>query len=110
MKKYIFCIALSVLLFGSGDSGGQQQKPNVPRIGFLSASYVSSTRENIDALRQGLRERGYVEGKTIEVVYRYAEGKVERLPELVAELVQLKVDIIVVQTAPRLWLPNVQPR
>jgi putative ABC transport system substrate-binding protein len=71
-----------------------QQPKKVPRIGFLSANSPSSTKETVEGFRRGLRELGYVEGKTITVEYRYAEGKLDRLPDLAAELVRLKVDVI----------------
>ncbi|MEK6601351.1 MAG: ABC transporter substrate-binding protein, partial [Candidatus Binatota bacterium] len=67
----------------------------VPRIGFLAAVSPSALSARIEAFRQGLRELGYVEGKNITIEYRYAEGKLDRLPALAAELVRLKVDVIV---------------
>ncbi len=72
-----------------------QQPTKVPRIGFQSASFPSAIAARIEAFRQGLRELGYVEGKNIVIEYRYAEGKLDRLPALAAELVRLKVDVIV---------------
>jgi ABC-type uncharacterized transport system substrate-binding protein len=71
-----------------------QQPKRVPRIGFLTGS-SSSFPGRIEAFRQGLRELGYVEGKNIVVEWRYTENKLERGPALAAELVRLKVDIIV---------------
>ncbi len=72
-----------------------QKAKKVFRIGFLSASSLSGVATRTEAFRQGLRELGYVEGKNIVVEYRYAEGKFDRIPDLAAELVRLKVDIIV---------------
>jgi putative tryptophan/tyrosine transport system substrate-binding protein len=72
-----------------------QQPKKVPRIGFLTATSASSQASRLDAFRQGLRELGYVEGKNIVIEYRYAEEKLERLPALAAELVRLKVAVIV---------------
>src|SRR5215470_10454812 len=72
-----------------------QQHKKVPRIGFLTASSVSSMAARTEALRQGLRDLGYVEGKDIVIEYRYAGEKLDRLPALAAELVRLKVDLIV---------------
>ena len=66
-----------------------------PRIGYLSPTSPSVSPTRIEAFRQGLRELGYVEGKNIVIEYRYAEGKFDRLPALAAELVRLKVDLIV---------------
>jgi putative ABC transport system substrate-binding protein len=72
-----------------------QQPTKIPRIGFLSAGSASSQSFRVEAFRQGLRELGYVEGKNIVIEYRYADGKLDRLPALVAELGRLKVDIII---------------
>src|SRR4030095_2706500 len=72
-----------------------QQAGKIPRIGFLFVNFASSTPARYEAFRQGLRELGYVEGKNIVIESRYAEGKVDRLPALLDELVRLKVDVIV---------------
>jgi putative ABC transport system substrate-binding protein len=72
-----------------------QQPTKVPRIGYLSGSSLSALASRIEAFKQGLRELGYVEGKNIVIEWRSAEGKFDRLPELAAELVRLKVDVIV---------------
>ena len=72
-----------------------QQPARIPRIGILIAPSASSFSARVEAFRQRLRELGYVEGKNIVIEYRYAEGKLERLPDLAAELVRLKVDVIV---------------
>ena len=72
-----------------------QQPTKVPRIGYLTGNFPSAIAERTEAFRQGLRELGYVEGKDIVIEYRYAEGKLERLPTLASELVRLKVDVIV---------------
>jgi putative tryptophan/tyrosine transport system substrate-binding protein len=72
-----------------------QQPTKVPRIGYLTGATPGGQAARIDAFRQGLRELGYVEGKNIVVEYRYAEEKFDRLPALAAELVHLKVDVIV---------------
>src|SRR5215471_17533602 len=72
-----------------------QQQKKVPRIGFLSATSPSTISARTDAFRQGLRDLGYVEGKNIVIEWRYAEGKMDRLPDLASELVRLKVDIVV---------------
>ena len=77
-----------------------QQPARIPRIGFLLPTSVSVQSARIEASRQRLRELGYVEGKNIVIEYRYAEGKLERLPDLAAELVRLKVDVVVTNSAP----------
>jgi len=71
-----------------------QQPVKVPRIGVLAPPSASFFSNRIEAFRQGLRDLGYVEGKNIAIEYRYAEGKLDRLPGLAADLVQLKVDVI----------------
>jgi putative tryptophan/tyrosine transport system substrate-binding protein len=76
-------------------SAAAQQSTKIPRIGFLSTSSLSANAARTEAFRQGLRELGYVEGKNIVIDWRSAEGKADRLPALAAELVRLKVDIIV---------------
>ena len=73
-----------------------QQPKKVPRIGYLSPVDPASDSARAEAIRLALRERGYIEGQNIATEYRYGEGKLDRLPELAAELVRLKVDIIVV--------------
>ena len=76
-----------------------QQAGKVPRIGFLYYGSPGPSPE-LDAFRQGLRELGYIEGQNIAIEYRYASGRVERLPELAAELVRLKLDVIVTPGTP----------
>jgi putative ABC transport system substrate-binding protein len=94
MKK-LFSILLFVAMVVVGGVAGAQPTKKIPRIGFLGAFSASSLSARIEAFRQGLRELGYVEGKNIFIEYRYAEGKLDRLPALAAELVGLKVDVIV---------------
>jgi len=76
-----------------------QQAGKVPRIGFLFFGSPGPSPE-LAAFRQGLRELGYIEGQNIPIEYRFASGRVERLPELAAELVRLKVDVIVTPATP----------
>ncbi|HSE85348.1 MAG TPA: ABC transporter substrate-binding protein [Candidatus Binatia bacterium] len=71
-----------------------QQSGKVHRIGVLSAAGAASFSDNADALRQGLRDLGYVEGKNLTIEYRYADGKIDRLTELATDLVRLKADVI----------------
>ena len=87
----LFVLALSIPV-------AAQQVPKVPRIGYLTIGYAPTEARRAplrEAFLQGLRELGYVEGKNILIEYRYAEGKSERFPDLAAELVHLKVNIIV---------------
>jgi len=72
-----------------------QQPKKIPRIGYLAATSLSANAVLIEAFRQGLRELGYAEGKNIVIEWRSAEGKLDRLPAFAAELVHLKVDVIV---------------
>jgi ABC-type uncharacterized transport system substrate-binding protein len=86
---------LCALLFALCVPSDAQQSKKVPHIGFLAASRESPS---VEAFRQGLRQLGYVDGKNVLVVYRYVEGNVDRIPTLVTELVQFKVDVLVVST------------
>jgi ABC-type uncharacterized transport system substrate-binding protein len=96
MKKAglsLILIALALVVVGA--TAEAQQAKKVARIGYLAAVSASANPARIEAFRQGLRELGYVEGKNIVIEYRFADGKNERLPGLAAELVGLKVDVIV---------------
>ena len=95
VSKRLFCFALSAVLFALCVSVGAQQPKNVRRVGYLNLGASSSAGPNLKAFQQGLRELGYVEGENIRVEYRYAEGSVESLAKLAAELVNLKVEVIV---------------
>ena len=95
LRNLKFAILLGAMLPALCMSAEAQQAKKVPRIGFLTAASPSSVAARIEAFRQGLRELGYVEGKNIVIEYRYAAGKLERQSALAAELVHLKVDIIV---------------
>jgi ABC-type uncharacterized transport system substrate-binding protein len=86
-------VAALVLFFGVAAEA--QQTAKAPRIGFLSSLSSSSITARTESFRQGLHELGYVEGKNIVIEWRYAEGNADRLKELAAELVRLKVDVIV---------------
>jgi putative tryptophan/tyrosine transport system substrate-binding protein len=88
-------VALVVTFAMCGAVAQAQQPTKVPRVGFLGASSPSAISGRLDAFRQGLRALGYVEGKNILIEYRYAEGKLDRLPALAADLVRVKVDVMV---------------
>ena len=77
-----------------------QQPAKVPRIGFLSAEVPAATSDRMEGFQQGLHDLGYAEGQNIVIVYRFARGRYERLPDLAAELARLKVDIIVAASTP----------
>ena len=91
-KASVLSILFVVVMLAVAVIAEAQQPKKVPRIGFLSGTSTNPRRE---AFGRGLRELGYVEGKNIVIEWRYAEGKFNRLPELAAELVRLKVDVIV---------------
>jgi putative tryptophan/tyrosine transport system substrate-binding protein len=93
MRKAVFSILFVVVLLAVAVIAEAQQRAKTPRIGVLRTG--SAPDPLIEAFRQGLREVGYIEGRNIVVEYRWAEGKNERLQELVAEMVRLNVDIIV---------------
>ncbi|MDP2605540.1 MAG: ABC transporter substrate-binding protein [Deltaproteobacteria bacterium] len=95
MRKKVFCLALSAMLFALCLSAEAQQPTKIPRIGWLTGSSLSANSARREAFRQGLRELGYIEGKNIVIEWRSAEEKLDRLPALAAELVRLKVDVIV---------------
>jgi putative ABC transport system substrate-binding protein len=83
------------MLFALSHSASAQQPKKIARIGYLSSVDAATESARADGIRLALRERGYIEGQNIASEYQYAEGKRNRLPELAAELVRLKVDIIV---------------
>jgi putative ABC transport system substrate-binding protein len=83
------------MLVVTGAAAEAQQAKKVPRTGFLLALSRSALAESVDAFRQGMRELGYVEGQNIVIEYRFAEGKFDRLADLAADLIRLKVEVIV---------------
>lgn len=91
-KAILFWLLATVLLIAAAPV--QAQPTKIPRIGFLGGVSPAAVSARIESFRQGLRELGYVEGKSIAIEYRYAENKLDRLPALAAELVRLKVDVI----------------
>src|SRR5437867_3890001 len=95
MPTILLFSLLSFLISASSQIANAQQPAKVPRIGYLGGTSPSSLRARIEAFRQGLRDLGYIEGKNIVIESRYAEGKLDRQPALAAELVRLKVDVIV---------------
>ena len=93
-KIILFLLAATLLTY-LGFAQAQQAK-KVPRIGYLSPFDPALDSARSEGIRRALRDLGYVEGQNIAIEFRYAEGKRDRLPEYAAELVRLKVDIIVV--------------
>jgi ABC-type uncharacterized transport system substrate-binding protein len=95
---WVFILVLVVI----GAVANAQQPQKVARIGYLSSFDPARDAELAEAIRLALRDLGYVEGQNIATEHRYAEGKLDRFPELAAELVRLKVDIIVVAGGARI--------
>jgi putative ABC transport system substrate-binding protein len=95
LNRKVSCLALVALLFALRFPADAQQTGKIFRIGFLDPSTASGTAVLVDVFRQELSKHGWIEGKNITIDYRFAEQKSERLPELAAELVRLKVDLIV---------------
>jgi len=93
-RKAVICLLTAALLFTVPFV--EAQKPaKIPRIGYLEGGSPATSLSVLEAFRQGLRELGYVEGQNIVIEDRWGEGRNDRLPELAAELVRLKVDVIV---------------
>jgi len=99
-KAAVPSILVAVVLLALGVIAEAQQPKKVPRIGILSSTDPALESTRAEVIRLALRERGYIEGQNIAIEYRYTEGKRDRAPELAAELVRLKVDIILVTGGP----------
>ena len=102
ITRAVLAAGFAIALFAAPLAVDAQQPSKVPRIGWLGSGSLefAITRQTVDAFRQGLRERGYVEGQNIVIEYRFAEGKLDRLPDLAAELARLKLDVIVAGATP----------
>ena len=100
MIEKISTLALGTILLILSAPAEAQQTKKVPRIGYLSGIDAATHSTRSDAFRQSLRELGYIERQNIIIEYRYAEGKLDRLPELAAELVRLNVDVILSSAPP----------
>ena len=96
MSEKVFVWLLATVLLTTTLSAEAQEPKKIPRIGYLSSLDAASESTRAEAIRLALREHGYIEGQNIAIEYRYSEGKQDRQPELAAELVRLKVDIIMV--------------
>src|SRR6266542_4634514 len=94
-------ILVAAMLLAVAVIAEAQQPKEVFRIGYLSSGNLTSESARAEGIRLALRERGYIEGQNIAFEYRYAEGRPDREPGLAAELVRLKVDIIVVPSGGR---------
>jgi len=100
MDRRTFLGAVACGILAAPHAAEAQQAKKVWRIGFLSSGWPAPGQPTVAAIREGLRERGWVEGQNIIIEYRWAEGSVERLSALAAELVALKVDLIVTSSTP----------
>src|SRR6266536_3357101 len=100
MKKRITLWLLATLFLANVSLAEAQQTGKIPRIGFLDNSTASGVAVFLEAFRQELSKLGWIDGKNVAIEYRFAEGKLERLPELAADLVRLKVDLIVASGTP----------
>jgi putative tryptophan/tyrosine transport system substrate-binding protein len=100
MKKRIALWLLATFFLANVSLADAQQAGKIPRIGFLDNSTASGSAVSLEAFRQEMSKLGWIEGKNITIEYRFAEQKLERLPELAADLVRLKVDLIVASGGP----------
>ena len=96
MKKEVISFAFAALLLALSFAAEAQQTGKIFRIGFLDRSTASGSVLFLDVFRQELSKLGWIERKNVFIEYRFAEGKTDRLPELAAELVRLRMDLIVV--------------
>jgi ABC-type uncharacterized transport system substrate-binding protein len=99
-KAGVLSIVFAVVLLAVAVIASAQQPGKVPRIGFLDSSTASGSAVLVEAFRQEMRKLGWIEGKNITIEYRFAEQKNERLPELAADLVRLKVNLVVASSGP----------
>src|SRR5262245_23192299 len=96
VNKRLLLYFVFTLILAAVQTVGAQQAKKVPRIGYLSPVDAARESARSEGMRQALRELGYIEGQNIAIEYRYAEGKIDRYPELAGEMVRLKVDVILV--------------
>src|SRR5213594_895713 len=96
MNRRIVVWLLATVFLANVSIAEAQQPKKVPRIGYLSGAGPARESASFEAIRLALRELGYIEGQNVAIEYRYADGKLDRAPELAAELVRLNVDIIVI--------------
>jgi hypothetical protein len=109
--RKIFCVTLSALLFALCSTTEAQPAGKIPRIGYISGTYnPTNPGPYVEALRRGMRELGYTEGKNFIVEYRGAEGKLETIPGIVDELIRLKVDLLVLPFGQAIRLPKKRPK
>jgi putative tryptophan/tyrosine transport system substrate-binding protein len=100
VRAFIIVAALTISVLIAPSASQAQQREHVPRVGYLGTSSASLEAELVKAFREGLRDRGYVEGQNVVIEYRWADGNYERFPDLVADLVKSKVDVILTAGTP----------
>src|SRR5438093_13747869 len=100
MRKNVMHLTLCAMLLALCSSVAAQQPKKIPRIGFLGNSTPALEENLVGPFREGLRDLGYIEGKNIVIEWRWAEGKYERFPTLIAELIALNIDLIVTAGTP----------
>jgi putative ABC transport system substrate-binding protein len=100
MRRTTLALVVAVSVIAATLTADAQSTGNVRRISYLASNSASTARPLLDAFREGLGELGWVEGQNVVIEYRFAEGRHERLPELAAELVRLKVEVIVAGPTP----------
>jgi putative tryptophan/tyrosine transport system substrate-binding protein len=98
MKRKITVLTLCAMLFALSYSASAQQPKKVARIGYLTAQSAVAEQPRLESFRQGLRALGHIEGQNIVIEFRHTDGKFEQLPDVAAELVRLKVDVLVANT------------
>jgi len=103
MDRRVFVGVAAGALLTSSFAIKAQQAGKVPRVGYLVLNSADSGRHMLTAFRQGLRERGWVEGQSIVIETRFADGKLDQLPALLSELIRLKVDVIVTTSSATAW-------
>ena len=99
-RAFIVLVAITISVLITPSASQAQHRRHVPRVGYLGTSSASLEPELVKAFREGLRDHGYVEGQNIVIEYRWAEGNYQRFPGLVADLVKLKVDLILTAGTP----------
>ena len=99
-KAFIIVVAFTISVLITPSASQAQHRGHVPRVGYLGTSSASLEPELVKAFREGLRDHGYIEGQNIVIEYRWAEGNYKRFPDLVADLVKLKVDLILTTGTP----------
>jgi len=100
MDRRAFLCRLTVVALSAPRAAEAQPTATVARVGFVEAGSRSANQHFLDAFRLGLRELRYIEGQNIVIEDRWADGRVERFPELIAELIRLRVDVLVVASTP----------